>query len=331
MAHQGRYLNSIPKHGRNIKVVHIELDQAVQENRQNACRVITGLSEVSERRLQRLVVRFTGENPYFYAGQEFVDALSKLFGPVPRGATLIHQLKFVDISGLLVNFNDQMFDLLSEHHPALEKLNIQNDTLVCKVSPECMLRLVSRCRRLRELWLFNCSLSEDILLSLMEDDRVPLEHLSVKCRREEKYGNDIPAETWQLLARKLPKLRVTLGFDHTCPLYRVSQIMLPEIPVHVLRLETHTTIYDEINSATHFYRNTLEKVVLQTRSCRELDDALLNLSANCQRLRSIHVFCVLQKNTVEAILIQHPEIKENATYTLKYTADPHPWIAGHDC
>jgi len=110
--------------------------------------------------------------------------------------------------------------------------------------------------------------------------------------------------------------------------------MKREIPVHVLRLQTFTSLEYEIRLACVYYENTLEKLVAncvrQCKTSQELDDVLVELSTKCSKLRSLHVFCQLNQETVETILAQHPDMLRNKAYTLKYEETPHPWIAGFD-
>ena len=136
------------------------------------------------------------------------------------------------------------------------------------------------------------------------------------------------------MKEKLPHLRVTLAFDHTCPMQKVSEMMQPEIPVSVLRLKTFTYIYDEVRQANRYNNQTLTKLILQTpmsRNSPELNNALLELAETCKKLSALHVFCVLYKETVEKILALHPDMEKRKTYTLRCTADPHPWTSGRDC
>jgi len=109
--------------------------------------------------------------------------------------------------------------------------------------------------------------------------------------------------------------------------------MKPEIPVHILRLQTFTSLECEIRFACDHYRNTLEKLVanpVRGKSSQELDEVLVKLSTSCSKLRSLHIFCQLSQETVETILAQHPDMMSRNTYTLKYVETPHPWIAGFD-
>ena len=331
---QEKVIQCIDNNGKYMRRVLIQLDQGQQSNRENACEVLKKLRDLEERRLLKLTIAFTGENPYFYAGKEFVDALLLLFSTPPENCKVINHLIDIDLGRLKVSYDDELLNVLSANNPYVERLNIQNQVLVCKVSPICILRLVQRCRKLKELRLYNCSISEDILVALTEDDRSPLEHLAVMCRREEKYIKDIDGDVWKALTVKLPNLRVTLSFDHTCPLHKVSEVMKPEVPIRELRLETFTYIYDEINMASSYYKKTLEKVFINTpmsRNSPEFNLALVRLATECTKLKSLHVFCVLTKDTVEKILALHPDMYEMGAYTLKYEDAPHPWIAGRDC
>ncbi|KAL1429049.1 hypothetical protein MTO96_016788 [Rhipicephalus appendiculatus] len=208
--------------------------------------------------------------------------------------------------------------------PQLESLNIQNDNLVCLVQPESILRLAQRCRRLRELCLHKCSLSQDVLLCFLEENRVALEHLSLQCRSEEIIAShpqdektQLSSELWSCVVGRLPKLRVTLHFDQTCPLVVIPLVMKPEVPCAVLRLETFTIIHDMVLQAAYNYSETLEKLILQAPPSAELESALLELSHRCSRLRALHVFCPLSVHTIDNILREHPHMKASGLYTLR--------------
>jgi len=218
------FLKSVDQFGSYMKTVCIELNQYYVCNRASACKVLSAFAKLPERRLQRLKIRFVGENPCLYAGQEFVRALCELFGPAHEDIHVFNSLLHVDLSDMTVVFTGELLDLLSENNPLLETLNIQNKVLICQVQSSDTLRLVERCRRLRELCIYNHSLSEEVLLALTADDRRALEHLSVYFRREDKFSRDIPADIWKNVTSKLLHLRVTLGFDHTCPMCKVTEV-----------------------------------------------------------------------------------------------------------
>ncbi|CAH1779125.1 unnamed protein product [Owenia fusiformis] len=329
-----RLLSCIPLYGRHIQSVYIELDQSVDELREAGVKVITDLARLSPRRLQYLTLKFTGENPLFYAGKEYTDALHVLFSPYSSNVDDDIQYRgliSVDISKLYVALDDKLINILSTYNKDIERVNIQNRNLICRVSPTCLLRLVTRCRKLKELCVYNSSMSEDVLLALTESDRSPLQHLSIIYRREEKYLKHISDDSWIDLVKVLPGLRVTLGFDHTIELANIKHKLNPHIPVSVLRLDTFTRIYDEINIAASYYGNTLEKLVVQTTESDELNSAVLNLVENCPNLKSLHVFCVLEKSIIDRIFELRPVLREKNTFTLKHIKEPHPWVAGNDC
>jgi len=217
-------LHCVEKFGSYMKTICIELNQYYPFNRTGACKVLSAVAKLPERRVQRLKIRFVGENPCLYAGQEFISALCELFGPAHEDIQVVNSLLHVDLSDMNVAFTGELLDLLSENNPLLETLNIQNKVLICQVQSSDMLRFVERCRRLRELCIYNYSLSEDVLLAFTADDRADLEHLSIYFRREDKFSRDIPADVWKKVTGKLACLRVTLGFDHTCPQCKMSEV-----------------------------------------------------------------------------------------------------------
>lgn len=323
------YSQCLAKHGHHLRSVRLSLDQGDVENRHHACRVIESLATTEGRQLAEIKIIFTGENPLFYAGAEFVAALKTLFGPTPPTIKAPRsQIVHVDLSDLTVPFDDSVFMILAENHPNIQSLNILNRMLICKVSPSSILHLVQKCRKLTRLMAYHCSLSDDILACFAESDRAPVEHLGIVCRREEKYSKTLASELWRDLVTASPSLRVSLGFDHTCPLIKVGELMLPEIPVRELRLETFTRIFEEVNLAAAYYAPTLEKLVLQTRNSDDLGTALINLTQTCKLLKSIYVYCVLKREVVEEILASSPLIRETKDYILKWTADPEPWVVG---
>ncbi|XP_064611421.1 F-box/LRR-repeat protein 8-like [Liolophura sinensis] len=325
-----RYLHCVKRFGQYLRHVSIDLDQSDEENRENACAVIHCLArETDKRRVNSIRVRFRGENPLFYAGAEFIANLKILFGPPPETVQPLSQIRCVDLSGLMAALSEEVLDLLSTHNPELERLNIQNKTLVCNIFPECMVRVTRRCQGLKDLRLYHFSCSEEVLLSFTEEGRTPLEHLAITCRREEKYGKDLSSAAWSSLVKKLPDLRVTLGFDPTCPLHKVSTIMKPEIPVSVMLLETYTRIFDEVNLVTDYYQDKLEKIVINTRTSPEFEAALVKMSRLCTNLHIMKVYnCVLPVKVVEEILRNRSEMCARGSYSFQSDSMPDWAVVG---
>ncbi|XP_076449865.1 F-box/LRR-repeat protein 8-like [Babylonia areolata] len=323
-----KVLSAVEHHGHRIRAFVMEIDQSSPDNRKNACKALNRLAKTTGRKLTSLEIHFVGQNPYFYAGQEFVVELKLLFGCIEDNPEPFSLLTHIDLSGLDIALDDSLFDILAENHPHLEFLNIQNKSLVCKVSSRCMQRLVSRCRKLKDLRVFHLSLTDDILTDIAEQNEPCLQRLSIIYRRETKYTSDLSSEAWSRLVTRIPSLRVTLGFDHTCPLHRISEVMKPEIPVTELRLETFTRIYEEVNLATSFYKETLEKLVLQTRNSEELGQALLRLAEKCEQLNALLVYCVLSQDVIDRILDLRPLMRQRGSFILKSTLEEGPWVVG---
>ncbi|GFS05845.1 F-box/LRR-repeat protein 8 [Elysia marginata] len=178
--------------------------------------------------------------------------------------------------------------------------------------------------------MYHASLSNEVLHTFAQPNREPLQRLGIVCRRQEKYGEDLIPSAWSDLLKKSPGLKVELGFDHTCPLHRVSEIMKPEIPVQELHLVTFSRIYPEVQQAARFYKETLVKLVVQTRPSRELEEALLDVAQNCHLLQTLYVFCIVRKEIVDQILELCPVMKKNKTYILKSEMQPEPWTVGQE-
>jgi len=316
-----RYASLLKQHGHHLRSVTIRCNQEDKENRENACKLIRDLRYLPKRRVDSLTVQFTGENPFFYSGKEFIESLKEFFGAAPEDEKgdkipITSRLKKVDLSRLSVTFENDLFLCLAEHNSeTLEYLNIQNASLVCKVTADCVLTLVEKCRKLKHFATHYGNMADFTLLTLTQPGRAPLEHLSVLCRREEKYRHDIESETWETVTKKLPNLRVTLAFDYSCPMFKVDGILKPEIPVSCLKLLIQARVVPYVCFATRYYSRTLEKIALSTTSSPELENALLNLVSACSKLNEIHVFqCCISPQTREEILRLRPEIKK---YTLK--------------
>ena len=305
------FKSCVANHGTQLRKVQLICGQESKINRENACELIRDLSKLETRRLQSFELSFSGENPLFYNGQEFVICLQELFGPAPEGTKVISQLKHINLGRFPIAFGDGLFECLVENNPDLETLNIQNQSLVCKVTPQCVSKIVKQCRKLKSLALHYTSITEEILLSFIEKDRTPLERLSIKCRREEKYGKDISAETWSLLKRNIPNLRVTLVFDNSCPMFKVNEILKSEIPLYDLILEVQARVIYQIYFVVDNFHETLEKFVVSTTNSEALETALVHLATRCKKLRELCVWqCYVSRETKDKILELCPNMEK---------------------
>lgn len=306
-----KYGKFLENHGQYLRRVEIHCKQDEKINRESACTLIRMLSGIKVRRLEKFVVKFIGENPLFYAGHEFIDCLRDLFDKPKQDCEVFFTLKSVDLSKLPIAYSDDLINCLVENNPDLESLNIQNASLVCKVSSGCIENVVNRCRKLKSLAVHHTSVTEEILLLLTEENRTALEHLSIDCRREEKFGKDITSETWENVTKKIPKLRVTLAFDTSCPMFKVDTILKPEIPVKNLRLEVMSRVVTQVYFAAMNYSETLEKLSVSTTGSEELEQALMYLATRCERLSELYVFqCYISQETKQKVQELRPQLKK---------------------
>jgi hypothetical protein len=91
-------------------------------------------------------------------------------------------------------------------------------------------------------------------------------------------------------------------------------------------LETFTILIEEIRNVASFYCDTLETLVIQTRNSQELGAALLNVAHTCKLLKCLKVYCILDKEVVDGILKELPQLKENGNYILKSEMESEPWM-----
>lgn len=328
-----RFLRALDEYGQHFRNVTLRIDQGDKENRRLGVHFLTSLAQTRQGQVRQLKLDFVGTNPLFYGGQEFVDALRILFNtaaPNEAGQKSKHEFEYVDLSRAPVMYTDELFLSLSlNHFSSLRYLNIQTKQFICKIHPECMLTVAEWCKKLIDLRVCHSSLSNEVLMAFasQEGDRVPLKHLSILCRRQEKYfHHDLTELTWLGLVASSPNLAVTLKFDTTCPLEKAREIMKPPIPVRHLFMEMYTNAH-EIALATEYYHRTLNKLVVQARQSPLLESALIDAAAWCRQLRSLHVMCLLEEVTVQEILHRRPELAANKkNYTLKFQLEAHPWV-----
>ncbi|XP_014776122.1 F-box/LRR-repeat protein 8 [Octopus bimaculoides] len=324
-------LGSLNEYGHFFKHLTVVLDQSEEHNRQNSIKLLKYLSLLPNRRLTTLTIIFTSKNPLFYAGTEFVQALRELFDTslLKDAEESPAQLTQISLEHLDVAYDDTVFDYLSENNPKLQMLNIQNHVLVCKVTCDCMLRLVQRCHYLQELHLFYSCLSDKVLFAFAESNRPPtMKRLSLKCRIEDKYHSDLSPEAWSAFRQAHPQLEVKLVFDHTCPKDRVLEIMQPEIPVAHLHLDTFTMLNDEVIQTAKYYSDTLQSLVLRTVSSNSLHEPLVYMATHCKKLGKLYVYCVLEPWVIEKLFELCPKLKETGNYILKDKKEPEPWVVG---
>ncbi|ESN99922.1 hypothetical protein HELRODRAFT_83430 [Helobdella robusta] len=320
--------------GRLIRNLHIDVQPKVAACRESAVNVINYFAQQGKRQIRVLRIRFLGNNPLLYSGNEFNRALLNYFSLPKNVEKMQSHLREVDLSKLNINIDGELLTALSKNHSnTLQKLYIHNCVLVETITPDHMKIVASRCHQLTHLGLHGYSIDDDVVSALISPaDRKKLERLIIFCRRDQKYVDRISSTAWASLVAHSPNLRVCLGFDNTCPLDAVAKVMRPEIPVSELFLETYTDLIKEIRLAIKHYKNTLTKISICCPPQHDdaLDVELVNLATNCTLLSSLHVFCVVSRCAIEEILRLKPILVERKSYTLEYSTKPGPWEPGND-
>ncbi|XP_039209739.1 F-box/LRR-repeat protein 8-like [Crotalus tigris] len=300
----------------HIKRLKMVFDQSKEGTRKKVSQILDLLAKQNHK-LQALCIECTGENPYFYSGQDILQSI----GGICQSQNQI-DLQHIDFRGMPFTLDDGIVHLVASSSPNLHTLYLNNRTLVCNVTPEAIIELLKACPRLSTLGVYYASLSDDVFKELVTSKRSTFKCLDIFCERLDKYIPVISEELWALVRNKYPRLYVQLELDPTVPQWKIPRILKPNIPVTELQLNTYTYIVYQIRFATNNYSSTLEKLVLRTTSSDELNDSLIGLARKCTGLKEVHCFCVVSHGVVEAFLSGCPKLK---SYTLKTSKELSPW------
>ncbi|XP_067853837.1 F-box/LRR-repeat protein 8 [Heptranchias perlo] len=301
----------------NVKYLKILCDQSLDANRKNFVHILHSMAE-SQADLLGLSIVCTGENPYFYSGQDLLQSVKSLF----ETNSCLH-LRHLDLRRMPFTLDDGTIHLVTSRSPRLESLFINNKTFVCKVTSETIKEALWYCPKLCALGLFYASLTENVLAELLNAKRPPLKLLQLHCERMDKYNPTISAEMWEAVAKRHPTLSVDIELDHTVPAKKIPQILQPTIPVTSIELNTFTFMVEQVDFISQNYCSTLKRLVLQTTSSDQLNRALMGLASCCPSLEEIHCYCVVSADIVQAFLLCCPRLRK---YTLKTSKEPHPWL-----
>uniref|UniRef100_A0A8D0HUM3 F-box/LRR-repeat protein 8 n=1 Tax=Sphenodon punctatus TaxID=8508 RepID=A0A8D0HUM3_SPHPU len=299
-----------------IKHLKIVFDQSKEINRKNVTQILDMLARQNHK-LQKLCIACTGENPYFYSGQDILQSIRNICQS--KNHIDLHHIDFRQIPFTL---DDGIVGLIAASSPNLQSLFINNRTLVCNVKPETIIEVLRICPTLSTLGVYYASLSDDVFIELVKPGRGTFSCLDIFCERLDKYIPVISDELWAAAGRKYPQIGVDLEFDHTVPAWKIPRILKPNIPVTTLQLNTFTYMVNQVRFVTSCYSRTLEKLVLRTTPSDDLNSSLIDLAKECTRLKEIHCFCVVSQEVLEAFLFHCSNLKQ---YTLKTTKERHPW------
>lgn len=328
----------------SILNLQIDIEQHDASCRYVLCQILNLFSPEQcqqNRSIQSFCLRFIGHNPLLMKSQDIIQALRGFFqydASKSRSQSLIS----CDLSGLTISLDDDTVLLLAKHNPYLRRLNLQDQSLVCILTPFCILQLIDMLKELEDLSVDMVSLCDEFLLILNGNDETndeqefvygtaPLKHLGIRIRREEKFSDEIDRSLWQKFHRKYPNLKMTLNFGLTTPLNRIRAYMSPDLqlPVQTLIINTPIPLVDELCLAANSFGSTLENVHIRTSDqwaamtrTPAFNQAVVYLAYKCFYLRSLYVDVALQKETIEQIYELHPVLREPGKSKLLETDSP---------
>jgi hypothetical protein len=228
----------------DIKYLFIDIEQHDPSCRYALCELLNLFGPercVEGRQINTFRLRFIGHNPLLMPSKPIIRALKTFFqynGTKHRQESLIN----CDLSGLMISLDDDTVLTLAKNHPYLRRLNLQDQSLVCILTPFCILQLIHMFCELEDLAVDMVSLSDEFLLMLagnsheeMLVQKIPLKHLSIRIRREEKFSDEIDAKLWQRFRQVYPNLKMTLNFGLTTPLHRMRAYMKADLQLPVTR------------------------------------------------------------------------------------------------
>jgi len=248
----------------DIRHLEIDIEQHDASCRYVLCQILNlfGPEQCQQNRfIQSFRLRFIGHNPLLMKSLDITQALRTFFqydGSKSRAQSLI----FCDLSGLMISLDDDTILTLAKHNPYLRRLNLQDQSLVCILTPFCILQLIDMLKDLEDLSVDMVSLCDEFLLTLNgaeenKDDeeqefvygKAALKHLGIRIRREEKFADEIDGKLWQKFHRKYPNLKMTLNFGLTTPLNRIRAYMNADLNLPV----NQKISFSKLNLFVFFY------------------------------------------------------------------------------
>ncbi|XP_029468689.1 F-box only protein 39 [Rhinatrema bivittatum] len=169
---------------------------------------------------------------------------------------------------------------------------------------------------------YNC-ISDDLLQILCDNCSDSLGTINIKCHIHDPHGQVVWGMSWSNLARHANNLKVNFFFERVMKFDHLSRILLPEIPVRNISLRScyfsdpDWSMRPTLTDLLPYYRHTLQRLTLEFNNSHEaLDEELLCLLLNCERLRYLKIWAFLEVKFVEKIL-EYQEEGKCFLHTLK--------------
>jgi len=298
------------RYGKYFERLHIKCYQQKKQNSENTCSFIGILSSQQELRLSYFKLEMCETNPFFYNGDGFLNSLEGFFN-----SSAIRQIQTIDFSKLPIAFSDNLLKVITQNiAPTIKCFNIQNKVLCSRLSSGSLSNFLKSAEKLKHLSIRSTYFTTDVLNVITEYKKDNLKLISLLFTRADKFLKIIKGAEWLKMSEVLPELRVSMKFDHTFPMHCTYQVMIPEVPISILKLCLHAICHQHINMATSMYKKTLEKIVVKSTPSTDLDDAVLRMVKECKSVKDVHVHCRMDEKIVQQI---HGE-KRLRRYTLPY-------------
>ncbi|CAD5115677.1 DgyrCDS4631 [Dimorphilus gyrociliatus] len=306
----------IKRYGAHFKHVVLEVDQSNKRQREAVDQVLRAIASFKEKsKIESLTIKFTGQNPWLYSGDEMYRALMHLLDELKERKPP-NVLRYFDVSGMQLVMKEDVLLKLAEH-PYVETINIATDTLMSSLKAEHCLKPVQYCRRLTCFKAFAISIDDEILKEFCSEGRKPLKFLSLVFQANDKFKVPITDEVWISVLKKNPELKVEYQFDHNCSISIITSHLTPSIPISSVKFITYTHSYNELSYATTLYFQRLEYITIWTPPSDDLNSAIVEAAEKCQLLKSIDVKCELKSETLKFLKESRPDI----TFTYEATRD----------
>lgn len=300
-------------YGKYFRRLHIQCYQQDRRNTENTCSFIDILLSHEELRLTHFKLELCEQNPFFYSGGRFLSTLRSLFK-----SPAVSTIRKIDFSKFPVAINDDLLDCITTNvAPNMEYFDIQNKVFASRISAKCFVNFVKNAPKLKYLSVRSTYFTTDVINVFIDYKMHDLKLVKLLFTRAEKFFKNISGGDWRKLSEQLPNMRIALKFDHTYPLHCTYNILLPEVPVSVLKLCLHAICYQHVNLAASMYKKTLEKLVVVSTPSDDLDYAVLRLVQECDKVKDLHVKCRMDKKVVSQI----HGIKSLRNYTLPFLSD----------
>ena len=164
-------------------------------------------------------------------------------------------------------------------------------------SPREMVAVASQFTQLRALYLLSSMISDNLIVSLCDQGRAPLQELGIKVTYEIRY---IDASSWIRLRTNSPCLQVHLKVVDRIPDNPLFRFLVPEMAIASLSFIERSKCAN-IRSIADMFSSTLRKFVNSTRYNYGHDAELVYMVTKCIHLIHFEYNSALRADTIREL------------------------------